>query len=221
VAFLAIAILAGDAALASNLGTRFRKPMVLAGVGNMGNNWTSIPNLNPYGTAAGLCSATELVSSGLGARATISVLNPVTGAITSATCGTANAANLQLPACSCARIRDAGINAPTDILIAGAHDPNVTCTVPDAGVGQIGNLFYAVPYTGTARTVNDICQQAGLSSIPTSLSPASFVYEPADGSLPITYNCGTLASKGALLPLGDCFRIREPNGPKTFTPEVY
>lgn len=212
-----VALAGGEVALASNLGVRFNKPLVLAGAGNIGNNWTSIPNLNPYGTAAGLCSQTGLVSTGL-VRAQITIHNPVTGAFTSVSCGTVNAANLLLPPCQCVRIRSAGPNAPANIVIAGAHDPSVSCTVLLPGAGQIGNLWYSPPYTGTARTVKDICVQANLSA---GLTPATLLWMPADGSIPILYSCSSSLAQLTPLITGDCFKIRDTKGPKTFVPEVY
>jgi hypothetical protein len=216
--FAAIAITtAGGLAVASNMAFRLRMPIVFAGNGNIGSNTFAVPFLNPYGTAAGACSAWGLTSTGA-LRGTIATLNPTTGAILQASCGGAGANALVLRPGECVLVRQPNVaNAPTSLLIVGSHDPSLTITIPPAGGGNVGTLWYSVPYHATAYNMNDLCLQAGMT-------PFGAICQWVDASNGFWHQatCGTLSAKSsvAVIQLGQCLRCRDPNG-VTFTPQTY
>jgi len=207
---------AGGLAVASNMAFRLRMPIVFAGNGNIGNNTFALPFLNPYGTAAGLCSALGLTSTGA-ARGTIATLNPTTGGISQGTCGSASANTLVLRPGECVVVRQPNTaNAPTSVLLVGSHDPSLTITIPPAGNGNVGTLWYSVPYHATAYNMNDLCLQAGMTPFGATcqwLEPNGIWHQAT---------CGTLPAKSsvAVIQLGQCLRCRDPNG-VTFTPQTY
>jgi hypothetical protein len=206
-------------ASAGNMAFRYQMEIVPAGLGQIGNNWVSLPYFNPYGTAAGLCTLTGLTSTGL-ARATIGMVDPATGAFSSATCGTVAAGVLRLIPGRCVRIRQpAQTGAPASILLVGSHDPALAVTIPDAGAGNIGNLWYAIPWHTTAQNVNELCTQQGLSSAGLARA-ACLQVNPATGASTIV-TCATAAGAATMPAIGRCCRFREPNGPITWVPQTY
>jgi len=217
--FAALAVTAaGGLAVASNMAFRLRMPIVVAGAGQVGNNIFALPFLNPYGTAAGLCSAWGLSSSGT-ARGAITTLNPITGAFTQGVCGTPSAISLTLVPGRCVQVRQPNAaTAPTSVLIVGSHDPSLAITIPAAGNGQVGTVWYSVPYHATAYTVNDLCLQAGMTPF-----VASCTWLDASSGMFHFAACGSPQAKSqlAVIQLGQCLMCREPNGPLTFTPQTY
>jgi hypothetical protein len=230
VAILAVAaviMVAGGAAIASNMGFKLNKPIVFAGTGQIGNNWTSIPYNNPYGNVGQFCSQTGLTSTGT-SRAVVSQLNPSTGLFSNPLCGTstANATALPLVPGGGARIRQPSqTGAPSNIIIVGSHNPTLVVSVPDTDPSnaQIGNTWFSVPYHTTAVTVNDLCLSAGLTSTGTSRAVVSLL----DASTGLFSNplCGTSTAANTNLVLGNAVRIRDTQGsattispPKTFIP---
>src|SRR5262245_47208609 len=144
-------LIAGGVAIASNTGFKINKPLAVAGTGQIGNNWTAIPFFNPYANGAGLCAQLGLASTGT--RAVLLVINPVTGGPTTANCGTAAAGNFTWFQGQGVRIRNAaggGSVAPTSAIIVGSHNPAATLSLPAAGGGNIGSLWFGVPYHTTA-----------------------------------------------------------------------
>jgi hypothetical protein len=214
---LATAILAGGSAVtASNMGFLLNRPLVLAGPGQVGNNWTSIPFNNFYGTVGQLCSQTGLTSTG-SPRATVTLLNEGTGIFVTRSCGTSAANAEPLVPGKGASIRQPNVTgAPASLMIAGAHDPALVLTIPDAGPGQIGNFWFSVPYHTTAVSRNDLCLSMRLTS--TGLTRATITKLDAATGQFSTFACGTCADCPADLVLGEFVQIREPNGPKSFVP---
>jgi hypothetical protein len=195
------------------------KPIVFAGAGQIGDNWTSVPYFNSYETAGGFCSQTGLTSTGL-VRATILRIDPVTGAATQVSCGTSAANAMALVPGQGIRIRQPDVaGAPTSIHIEGSHDASVSITIPDAGAGNIGSTWVALPYNSTAATAEDLCTQSGLTS--TGILRATVLrVDPVSGASN-QVSCGTSGASAMSLPVGEAFRVREPNGPITFFPGYY
>ena len=195
------------------------KPIVFAGAGQIGDNWTSVPYINSYETAGGFCEQTGLTSTGV-VRATIVMVDPVTGDSTQVACGTSSADALALIPGRGIRIRQPNVaGAPTSIHIEGSHDASVSITIPDAGAGNIGNTWVALPYNSTAATAADFCEQSGLSS--TGVIRATVLrVDPVTGASN-QVSCGTSGAAAMTLPIGEAFRVREPNGPITFYPDYY
>lgn len=215
----AVMLLAGGVAMASNTGFKINKPVMIAGAGQIGNNWTAIPYFNPYGNAAALCTQTGLSSAGIGSRGVITKLNPVTGISASATCGTGPAATLLIEPGLGVLIRNAGnisFPAPTSIIIVGSHNPALSVTVPAAGAGAIGDTWLSVPYHTTAVTAADLCASSGLVS--TGLSRATVTRLNGVTGTSTSASCGTAAAGTLNLVLGEAVRIRQPLIPATFIP---
>lgn len=211
-------LIAGSVAIASNTGFKINKALVVAGTGQIGNNWTSIPYFNPYGNVGALCTQTGLISSGV-TRATVTILTPSTGAAATVQCGTAAATAQAIPPGIGVRIRNAGTGAPTSIIIVGSHNPSLSLTVPKAGAGSIGSFWFAVPYHTTAVTAADLCLQSGFTSA--GVSRASVARLNASTGAFTTATCGTAGASSLTLVLGEAVRVREPNGPLTFIPSHF
>lgn len=219
VAVLVIAVamlVAGGAAVASNMGFKMNKPLTLAGAGQIGNNWTSIPYNNPYGFVGQFCSQTGLTSSGL-TRATGTVLNENTGVFTTVSCGTAPANALALIPGKGIQIRQPNLTgAPTSLIIVGSHNPSLAVTIADAGAGQIGNFWFSVPYHTTAVTANDLCISMGMTT--TGLTRGTVTRLNAVTGVFTTVSCGTSPASALALTLGEHYQLRDANGPITRIP---
>lgn len=213
-------VLACGVAVASNTGFKINKSLVPAGTGQKGNNWLSLPYFNPYGNFGTFCAAVGLVSAGL-VRASAQVVDPVTGVPSPpVNCGTAGANSLTLVPGRGLLVRNAGVGAPTSIIIVGSHNPSLAITVPDAGSGSAGDFWFAVPYHTTAANGTDLCLSSGLTS--TGLTRANLMrLDTATGSFSPPVNCGTPGSAAFVLRSGEAIRIREPNGPLTFIPSHF
>jgi hypothetical protein len=222
----AILIAAGGAAIGSNMGFKLNKPIAFIPTGPTsakGDNWTSFPFNNPYGTAGQFCSQTGITSTGAvtAPKAAITIVNPVTGSASSCTCGTStcNATNLPTDGRGI-RIRQPNVvGAPTSIIIVGSHNPTLGVTVPKSGAGAIGDFWFSVPYHTTAVSFNDLCLSSGLtSSGPLTAPKAQLTRVNAITGVATSATCGTTTAGATALVLGEAVRCREPNGPKTFIP---
>jgi hypothetical protein len=216
---------AGGAAVASNMGFKLNKGLVPGGAGNIGRNWVSIPYNNPY-TAGCLASAPNCAKAlcdslalpgGIG-QTLIRNLNEVTGATTSTNCPTATTTTtgngFPLVAGKAIDIRPPSTWPATgSVIIVGSHNPTRSITVPDAGAGQIGRLWFAVPYHTTAVTTRDLCLSSGLTS---TIGGATITrLNPNTGAF---QNAPCASNPGLTLTLGEGVQITEPQGPKTFIP---
>jgi hypothetical protein len=211
-------LVAGSVAIASNTGFKINKALTIAGTGQIGNNWTSIPYFNPYGNVGALCTQIGLISAGI-TRAQVTLVTPATGAGTTVQCGTAAANSLAIIPGLGLRIRNAGTGAPTSAIIVGSHNPSLSLTVPKSGAGSIGNFWFAVPYHTTAVTAADLCLQSGFTS--SGINRAQIVRLNAATGGATTASCGTAAATSLTLVLGEAVRVREPNGPLTFIPSHF
>lgn len=211
----ATVLIAGGVAIASNTGFKINKPMVVAGAGQIGNNWTSVPYFNPYGNGGSLCTQLGLVSTGV-VRAGLLKIDPVTGAAGTANCGTAAANTFTWNPGQGIRIRNAGTGAPTSAIIVGSHNPAQSLTIPDSGAGNIGSLWFAVPYHTTAVTAADLCASIGMTSAGVLRGSVGRL-NPSTGAF-TTANCGTAGASTLNLVLGEAVRLRDPNGPLNFVP---
>jgi len=208
-------LVAGGVAVASNTGFKINKPLVVGGAGQIGNNWTSIPYFNPYGNGGTLCTQLGLISTGI-TRAVLLKTDASTGVSSSANCGTAAAGTFAWTQGQGIRIRNAGTGAPTSAIIVGSHNPAATITIPDAGTGSIGNLWFGVPYHTTAVSAADLCASIGMTSA--GVSRGSVGRLNATTGAFTSANCGTAAASTLTLVLGEAVRLREPNGPMSFVP---
>jgi hypothetical protein len=218
-----VMITAGGLATASNTGFKINTNMPIAAGGEIGNTWLSIPYFNPYGNWNAFCTATGLVSTGLGARASIVFQDPVTGLPSaSVNCGVAAGSTTLLPAGVGFRVRNAGPvgQPPTSIIIVGSHNPTTTFTVQNsAGGGQRGSSWFAVPYHTTAVTANDLCLSSGLTSSGLAGRANIIRFDAATGLPSPAGNCGTASASSITLQLGEAVRIREIVGvTRTFVP---
>lgn len=224
----AAVLIAGGAAIASNAGFKMNKGIVVIPAGpasQVGDNWTSIPYFQPYGTVGGLCTQTGLASTGgaLVPKATVTVVDPATGGGTTLTCGSAGALAANIIPARGYRIRQPNVvGFPGSIILVGSHNPALQIHLEDAGNGQIGDNWVSPPYHTTAVTVNDFCISSGLSSTGGALVPKAQItrVDAALGS-GTTLTCGSAGAIAAPLVLGEAVRVREPNGPKDFIPAHY
>jgi len=241
-------VAAGGAAVASNMGFKFNKPLVK---GSVFGNWTAIPYNNPYGTFLGLCTQTGLTTSGF-SQSGITIKNynePPYGATLSppARCSNQLAVGAipAFAACTtdadcpasgagspffCAEgfrsfncgqttgpinntqtlIKGKGfqINQPvagvSNIIIVGSHDPAKPILLK-----KNVDLWYSVPYHGTAITTTDLCVQATLTA--TGFGQAGITRLIADGTPPSfkASLCGATTTVFNLV-LGEMIQVREP-----------
>jgi hypothetical protein len=213
-------------AIASNMGFKLNKGLILAGTGQIGNNWTSIPYFNPYVTFGGFCTQAGLPSTGLtSARAALVDLNPNTGVFFSAVCGTTQATGHNLTPGWGVRIRPPASPAVNSIIIVGSHNPALSLNIPLAGAGQIGNLWFGVPYHTTAATAQDLCNSIGL--VNSGVQRGQITRLNSTTGVFTTVSCGTSQAAGFTLTLGESVRIRQqqtsptptlPPGGVTFIP---
>jgi hypothetical protein len=211
-------LIAGGVAVASNTGFKINKPLSVAGAGNIGNNWTSVPFFHPYTNGAALCTQLGLISTGA-VRAQLVKTDPVLGGVTSANCGTAAANSFTWTAGQGVRIRNAGIAPPASAIIVGSHNPNLSLTIPDSGAGSIGTFWFSVPYHTTAITAADLCTSIGLTSAGGLRGSVGRLNSATGGFT--SANCGTTAATSLVLVLGEAVRLREPNGPLSFVPSHF
>lgn len=212
----AMMIVAGGVVTASNTGFKMNKPLNASGAGQIGNNWTSVPYFNPYGNVGAFCTQTGLITSG-GLRDTVADIDPVTGVTTTVTCGTAGAtARAIFPGRGIRIRRPTTVVGTTSIIVVGSHNPSLSITVPDAGTGAVGTLWFAVPYHTTAVTAADLCLSSGLTSAG-GLRATIQRLNAATGVI-TTVTCGTAGASTLNLVLGEAVAIREPNGPLSFIP---
>jgi len=220
----ALILVAGGAAVASNMGFKMNKPLVQAAIGSAsqtGNNWTSIPYHNPYGTIGGLCTQTGLVSTGT-IRTLITTKNyntPPVGFVTF-TCGTSGATGQALIPGKMVQIRQfATAGAPTSIIIVGSHNSGLPIDITEGS-----DYWFSVPYHTTWVTSNDLCAQAGLTSTGTLRGTITRL-NPGPPAAFQTGTCGSSISVFNLV-LGEGLQVREANAVagiqvKTFTPAHY
>ncbi|SRR5260221_2966764 len=221
VAVCALLVLAcaGLAIAASNMGFKVVKPIVFAGSGSIGDNWTSLPYKTPYANAGAFCNKVGLVTALIG-RASLTVLNETSGGFTTVSCGTSQADALTLIAGKGIKIRQpSATGAPANIIIAGSHDNNLQIVIPKAGSGQVGNFWFSVPYHTTSTTAGDLCQDAHLST--GLIGAASITRLDASTGGFVTVNCGSTQASNLTLQFGEFVQLRDPGGPKTFTPSHY
>lgn len=229
-----VMLVAAGTAIASNMGFKLNKPIfqIPAGpVSAKGNNWTSIPYFNPYGTVSGFCTQTGLSSTGgpLVPKATLTSIKPQTGVATSVQCGSSAALTAPFPGFCLPAPCPAGLGVlirqptvagfPAGIIIVGSHDPSLTVTVFGGAPSPTGDNWVTVPYHTTAVFMNDFCLSAGLSSTGGPLVPkAQITRVDATTGAPTSANCGSSQAASIPLVLGEAIRVREPNGPKSFIP---
>jgi hypothetical protein len=205
----------------SNMAFRYVKPLALAGTGSIGDNWTSLPFFSPYQTAGDFCRKTGLVMEDTATGtpgATITLVNPSTGAITSGTCGNPSADALTFVPGWGIKIRQPNVTgAKTQIVIVGAHDPNLRIFVDPQRAGDPNpGYWYSVPYNTSAVTYQDLCNQIGIKY--GGPNAGGFVrIDPATGQLQIR-GCGSLGATERLIP-GEAIEVIV-NNPKSFVPEV-
>jgi len=213
-------LVAGGVAVASNTGFKINMPLSIAGAGQVGNNWVSIPYFHPYTNGNVLCTQLGLKSNLVtGGPATLVKIDPVLGTTITANCGAAS--GFTWAPGQGIRIRNTTGTpvAPTSAIIVGSHNPALSLTIPDAGTGNIGSFWLAVPYHTTAVTVADLCNSVGLTSTGAITAPKASVglLNPVLGAFS-TINCGSTTATTTTLTLGQAVRLREPNGPLSFVP---
>lgn len=253
VAVLAVAALilaAGSAVVASNMAFKFNKPLVLvpAGPANQtGNNWTSIPFNNPYGTIGGFCTQTGL-KTGIGAtQITTKNYNSPPFTNLAGVCSNAPATHCNVdtdcpaspnPPGFCVEglktynCGTAGANGQSLIkgkslqIRATTGTPTSIIIVgshdPAASHTVLKNadFWLSVPYHTTYVNTNDMCASAALTS--TGVTRAQITrLNPGPPASFQTTTCGSTTTFYSLV-LGEGLNVREPiKNSVTFTPAHY
>jgi hypothetical protein len=204
---VSMAVLAGGALHASNMGFKMNKvSYILGGIGsNVGDNFTSLPFRNPYMNASDVCNAL-----GLGAGGTIQQIDAQFGTPSNYTCGAAS----PFPLISRVGLRARNPLATVSGILVGSHaggPPGVTF-FPFAGAASVpvGDNQFAVLYHGTAANANDICTQAGLAGTST------IQRIDAQFGTPFNYTCG--GATPFSLVLGESVRVRTLTLVSAFVP---
>jgi len=202
-----IIVAAGGAAVASNMGFKMNKPLVLVATGQTGNNWTSIPFHNPYGTFNQFCTQTGLKTTLTATQLTVRNYRADTDGFKSCNCGfscnTDPYFNAALVPGKMIQIK-AVTGTPTSIIIVGSHNSGQTLTVTE-GV----SFWYSVPYHTTAVDTDQLCAQIGLTS--SGIPKASITrLNPGPPAAFQTTTCGNPATKFNLV-LGEGLQLTEAN----------
>lgn len=201
----ALILVAGGAAVASNMGFKMNKGLV-GNTATSGQNWVSFPYNNPYGTIKNFCTQTGLPST-LASTATVVSINPVNNLASTVTCFAASTQNLPTD-CTAIRVTvppAAGVNS---IIIVGSHNPTRSCTLP-ANTATSGQFWFNVPYHTTAVTAKDLCNQMGLAA--TLASSGQITRINAANNLADTRTCFSGTSTGLNLVLGEAVRVLNPS----------
>jgi hypothetical protein len=216
-------LVAGGVAIASNTGFKANLPLARTVTGGtnpeVGNNYLSLPYFNPYINAAGLCTQTGLISTGLSATQIRRIDS--NGVVNSAVCGTGAANTLAIVPGTAIIIRNVVqpiiANTPTNIIVVGSHNPTLSVTIP-AGTTAVTNLWFSVPFHTTAVTANDLCIQAGMTI--GGLQAGQLQVINATTGTPTTVQCGSAAALALNLTLGQAARLRQTavSGARTFVP---
>jgi len=139
-------VAAGGAVVASNMGFKMNKPLVKAPSpsGQTGNNWTSIPFHNPYGTIQGFCAQTGLTSTGFSTTGitTLNYNEPPFAASVQAKCS--NQASLPCPLtattnsfCSCLTDADCPATGTGSPFFCAEGPKSKACGTADAAAQSL------------------------------------------------------------------------------------
>jgi hypothetical protein len=194
---VSMAVLAGGALHASNMGFKMNKVIFIqGGVGSgVGDNFVSLPFRNPYANAQDVCAAL-----GLGAGGTIQQIGAQFGTPSNHTCGAA------LPFALTPRVglRVRNPLATVSGILVGSHSggpPGVTF-FPLGGPGSgVGDNNFPVLYHGTAANAENICTQAALTAGTSTIQRID-----AQFGAPVNHTCG--AALPFSLVLGESVRVR-------------
>jgi hypothetical protein len=235
----AIILVAGGVAVASNMGVKMHKGLPFARAGAVGNNWTSLAFRSPYSNAGILCTQTGMTSTGL-FRATVTRVDPVTGAQTQASCGTAGATSLTLTPGLGVIIRQPlqcsdGTGNCAAVAFGGAcPDGTGTCTAGPGTVTAAGSSIHIVGAHDPALTLNVTRAGAGsngdflyatvfhatatnfqqicdqIGMTNTGLFRGTVQRLAASTGTTIQRSCGTAAAAAEALVLGEAIKLRQP-----------
>lgn len=225
VAVVAVLLVAGGVAIASNAGFKLNFQLAAAGDGQFGNNWISLPYFNPYNTVQDACNQLGLVNfPNAGSASFQKVIDKVTGALQTVGCGGSGSTTpgFFVPG-EGVRLR-VGVGGafsgnPSNIIIVGSHNPTLPLHLPQAGAATVqGILWISVPYHSTWVTFQDLCDGIGLESTFNPVPDTVFEVLPFAGSQ-TTRACGQ-GSAAANLILGKSYRVRRASGqgPIDFVP---
>jgi len=231
VILVAVILIAGGTASASNTGFKLNKGITLNVAppeDGKGDNWLSLPYFNPYVNIGPFCTQVGLASTGGAAvaKATVTFIEPLTGLPSTQQCGSSSAAITPLVSPKSYLIRQpAAALGPPSLIIVGSHNPSLQISlfnalpyapqVPGPAIIQPspkGDNWVSIPYHTTAVSYNDLCLSSGLSSTGgvSVLKARISQIDPGTG-IPNSQLCGSAAAIAAPLTLGAGVQIREPN----------
>jgi hypothetical protein len=198
VALASVVLLAGDQAMASNMGFKMNKTIAaIASPSPIGENRVALPYRNPYNNAQDICTALGLTA----ATGSVRQLDPASGVTAVHNCGAAGPFGLTL------RL-GVIVRNPTAVsgILVGSHSSNPPGGITIRKLGSpspIGQNDFPVPYHTTAVTAEDICVDLGL--------PATSIVRRLDASSGVTsvHNCGAAGPYNVVL--GESLRISMPS----------
>lgn len=206
-----VVLLAGDMALASNMGFKMNK-VISPFTDATRENWVALPYRHPYSDMKDVCSALGLTPNNASSK--VRRVDPQSGVTTSWDCGAiGNAPCLQNPAGTCSGtpaeyIKRAGLIVTNNVaaggILVGSHQSNPpgTITLKPRGGPGIGDNYFSVPYHTTAVTLQDICVDLGLPA------PANAIVLRRNAATGVTssWNCGDVGTAPSLV-LGEALRV--------------
>lgn len=213
-------LLAGDMALASNMGFKLNKviePLADA----QRENWVALPYRHPYQDMKDICTALGLTSGNPNSK--VRRLDPATGQQTSWDCGAiGNAPCLQNDTGACAfpvggtpeHLKRSGLIVTNNVaaggILVGSHQSNPpgSITLKPLGALPVGHNYFSVPYHTTSTNMADVCLDLALPG--TSAVPNAKV-ERRNASLSFpqpstSWDCGALGTAPSLF-LGQAIRV--------------
>lgn len=197
VALASVVLLAGDQAMASNMGFKMNKTVAAtASPSPIGENRVALPFRNPYQNAQDICTALGLTA----ATGRVRQLDALSGVTASHNCGAAGPFSLAQ------RVGIIVTNpTPAGGILVGSHSSNPPSgiTIRKVGASPIGQNDFPVPYHTTAVSAEDLCVDLGL--------PANSTVRRLNASSGVTssHNCG--AAGAYSLVLGESVRIAMPS----------
>ena len=202
VALASVVLLAGDQAMASNMGFKMNKTIAAtASPSPTGENRVALPYRNPYNNAQDICTALGLTAT----TGSVRQLDPASGVTAVHNCGAAGPFSIAL------RL-GVIVRNPTAVsgILVGSHASNPPSGITIRKLGSpspIGQNDFPVPYHTTAVTAEDLCVDLGL--------PAASIVRRLDAGSGVTsvHNCGSPGPYS--LVLGEAVRISMPSSVTT------
>lgn len=209
-----VVLLAGDMALASNMGFKMNK-VISPFADATRENWVALPYRHPYVGMQDVCAALGLTPNNAASK--IRRIDPQTGITTSWDCGAVgNSPCLQNAGGSCSgtpaeHVKRAGLIVTNNVaaggVLVGSHQSNPpgSITLKPRGGSPIGDNYFSVPYHTTDVTFQDLCVDLAL---PGTSGAANGKVERRNAATGATtsWDCQAIGTAPSLI-LGEAVRV--------------